>query len=78
MIALDTPAGLIASLGADVRISYAEGGEEKVVYTHDAQAAVLEILQRANTDGAEIDDLSVRGPSLEDVFLKLTGRAFRE
>jgi len=78
VIALDTPAGLIASLGADVRISYAEAGEEKVVYAHDAQAAVLELLQRANTEGTEIDDLSVRGPSLEDVFLNLTGRAFRE
>ena len=78
VIALDTPAGLIASLGADVRISYAERGEEKVVYAHDAQAAVLELLQRANTEGTEIDDLSVRGPSLEDVFLNLTGRAFRE
>ena len=26
----------------------------------------------------EIEGLSVRGPSLEDVFLKLTGREFRE
>jgi ABC-2 type transport system ATP-binding protein len=78
VIALDTPAGLIASLGADVRISYTEGGEEQVVYAHDAQGAVLELLQRANRSGTEIDDLSVRGPSLEDVFLNLTGRAFRE
>ena len=51
VIALDTPAGLIASLGADVRISYAEGGEEKVLYAHDAQAAVLEMLQRAEHGG---------------------------
>ena len=51
VIALDTPAGLIASLGADVRISYAEAGEEKVIYAHDAQAAVLEMLQRARTRG---------------------------
>ena len=78
VIALDTPAGLIASLGADVRISYAEDGEEKVIYAHDAQAAVLEILQRARNEDVVIDDLSVRGPSLEDVFLNLTGRAFRE
>ena len=52
VIALDTPAGLIASLGADVRISYAEAGEEKVVYAHDAQAAVLETAAaRPNTEG---------------------------
>ena len=28
--------------------------------------------------GAQIEGLSVRGPSLEDVFLNLTGREFRE
>jgi ABC-2 type transport system ATP-binding protein len=78
VIALDTPAGLIASLGAEVRISYTEGGEERVSYAHDAQGAVLETLQAARQRGVQIEGLSVRGPSLEDVFLKLTGREFRE
>ena len=78
VIALDTPAGLIASLGAEVRISYTEGGEERVAYAHDAQSAVLETLEAARQSGAQIEGLSVRGPSLEDVFLKLTGREFRE
>jgi ABC-2 type transport system ATP-binding protein len=78
VIALDTPAELIASLGAEVRISYTEGGEERVSYAHDAQGAVLETLQAARQRGAQIEGLSVRGPSLEDVFLKLTGREFRE
>lgn len=78
VIALDTPAGLIASLGAEVRIAYTEDGEEHVAYAHDAQAAVLEALESAKTRGAQIEGLSVRGPSLEDVFLKLTGREFRE
>jgi len=78
VIALDTPAGLIASLGAEVRISYTEGGEERVAYAHDAQGAVLETLEAARQRGAQIEGLSVRGPSLEDVFLKLTGREFRE
>ena len=78
VIALDTPAGLIASLGAEVRISYTEGGEERVAYAHDAQGAVLETLQAARQRGVQIEGLSVRGPSLEDVFLKLTGREFRE
>jgi ABC-2 type transport system ATP-binding protein len=78
VIALDTPAGLIASLGAEVRISYTEGGEERVSYAHDAQGAVLETLEAARQRGAQIEGLSVRGPSLEDVFLKLTGREFRE
>ena len=78
VIALDTPAGLIASLAAEVRISYTEGGEEQVAYAHDAQGAVLETLEAARQRGVQIEGLSVRGPSLEDVFLKLTGREFRE
>jgi ABC-2 type transport system ATP-binding protein len=78
VIALDTPAGLVASLGADVRISYVENGEERVDYVRDAQAAVLELLERAQRDGSRIESLLVRGPSLEDVFLRLTGREFRE
>ena len=78
IIALDTPDGLIASLGADVRISYRENGTEKVAYASDAQAAVLEALTEAQASGASIENLTVRGPSLEDVFLNLTGREFRE
>jgi ABC-2 type transport system ATP-binding protein len=77
VIALDTPTGLIASLGAEVRIAYTENGAEQVAYAHDAQAAVLETLERARQRGSQIEGLSVRGPSLEDVFLKLTGREFR-
>jgi ABC-2 type transport system ATP-binding protein len=78
IIALDTPAGLIASLGAEVRIAYVEDGRERISYAHDAQTAVLETLEQARRSGAQIEGLSVRGPSLEDVFLKLTGREFRE
>jgi ABC-2 type transport system ATP-binding protein len=78
IIALDTPAGLIASLGADVRIAYTEDGADRVAYAQDAQTAVLETLADAKQRGATIEGLSVRGPSLEDVFLKLTGREFRE
>jgi ABC-2 type transport system ATP-binding protein len=78
IIALDTPAGLIASLGADARVSYVAGGVERVVYASDAQAAVLTLLNEARQERVVIENLSVRGPSLEDVFLQLTGREFRE
>jgi len=78
VIALDTPEGLIASLGTDVRISYRENGMDKVAYAADAQAAVLQTLTAAEANGATIENLTVRGPSLEDVFLNLTGREFRE
>jgi len=78
VIALDTPGGLIASLGADARVSYVAGGEEQVLYAADAQQAVLTLLDEARTQGTAIENLSVRGPTLEDVFLRLTGREFRE
>jgi ABC-2 type transport system ATP-binding protein len=78
VIALDTPAGLIASLGADARITYTEEGEEHTIFTPDVQKAVLELLESARARGTTIENLNVRGPSLEDVFLNLTGREFRE
>ncbi|HEY0386909.1 MAG TPA: ABC transporter ATP-binding protein [Gaiellales bacterium] len=78
VIALDTPAGLVARLGADVRVAYVEDGEEHVTYVPDAQPAVLQLLDAARQSGSRIEGLSVRGPRLEDVFLRLTGRAFRE
>jgi hypothetical protein len=39
---------------------------------------VLQLLEAAQQAGSRIEGLSVRGPSLEDVFLRLTGREFRE
>jgi ABC-2 type transport system ATP-binding protein len=78
IIALDTPAGLIASLAADARVSCTIDGEERLLYAADPQAAVTELLEQARRDGSTVENLSVRGPTLEDVFLKLTGREFRE
>jgi ABC-2 type transport system ATP-binding protein len=78
VIALDSPAGLIASLGADARISYVEDGQEHTLYAKDAPQAVLDLLDSARARNTRIDNLTVRGPSLEDVFLNLTGREFRE
>jgi ABC-2 type transport system ATP-binding protein len=78
IVALDTPAGLIASLNADARVAYTDEAGEHVIYAHDAQTAVLEVLESARAAGRPVEGLSVKGPSLEDVFLNLTGREFRE
>jgi ABC-2 type transport system ATP-binding protein len=78
IVALDTPAGLIASLNADARVAYTDEQGEHVLYAHDAQAAVLEVLEAARAAGRPVEGLSVKGPNLEDVFLNLTGREFRE
>jgi ABC-2 type transport system ATP-binding protein len=78
VVALDSPAGLIASLQADARVSYTDADGEHVAYVKDAQAAVLDVLERARARGVAIRNLSVKGPDLEDVFLSLTGHEYRE
>ncbi len=97
VIALDTPAALVASLQADARLAFSAsdlGGIDlsalpavhtatevegsHVLYTSDAPATVYALLEAARSRGLALADLSVRGPSLEDVFLHLTGREFRE
>jgi ABC-2 type transport system ATP-binding protein len=78
IVAMDSPGGLIAQLDAEARVSYTDAEGEHTVYSKDTQAAVLELLEKARDRGSEIQNLSVRGPSLEDVFLQLTGHEFRE
>ncbi len=53
---------------------------EVVVYSNDIPAtmsAVLKYAEKMNLSG-QLKDLHVRGATLEDVFLKLTGRRIRE
>jgi ABC-2 type transport system ATP-binding protein len=78
IVALDTPAGLIATLDADARVSYTDASGDHTVYVRDAQATVLEVLVRAREGGDTISNLAVRGADLEDVFMQLTGREYRE
>ena len=78
IVALDTPAGLIASLNADARVSYTDDGGDHTVYVKDAQATVLEVLEKARAAGESVTNLSVKGADLEDVFMQLTGREYRE
>jgi ABC-2 type transport system ATP-binding protein len=78
IVALDTPSGLIAALNADAKVSYTDSSGDHTVYVKDAQATVLEVLERARADGNTVQNLSVRGADLEDVFMQLTGREYRE
>jgi ABC-2 type transport system ATP-binding protein len=78
IVALDTPAGLVAALNADARVSYTDASGDHTVYVKDAQATVLEVLERARAEGQAVQNLSVKGADLEDVFMQLTGREYRE
>ena len=78
IVALDTPAGLIATLDADARVSYTDASGAHTVYVRDVQTTVLEILEQARRSGDTVENLAVRGADLEDVFMQLTGREYRE
>jgi ABC-2 type transport system ATP-binding protein len=99
IIAEDTPAGLIASLGASAAIECtltgralaldelrslpgvrdARLGTERVLlYTDAVETTLVALLQRTAAHGTTVDHLQVHAPTLEDVFLKLTGRGLRD
>lgn len=48
------------------------------LYTTEAAQTIAELMKIALERGTAIDDITVRGASLEDVFLKYTGRRLRE
>ena len=50
---------------------------EVVLYTRDVPATIGAVLATADELGVEASNLAVRRPTLEDVFLALTGREFR-
>ena len=101
ILALDTPRGLKASVGADtiVRVSAngdlaalaaaltaglghgarAEAGDGTVtVFLKGADGVVPRIVAHAEAGGFVITDLSVSEPTLETVFITLTGKELRE
>ena len=91
ILKLDSPAVLVCELDAPVRISVAPGSLEleaarviagdgevreddsALMITTRDPSRVLSALAR----GDALDGLSVKGASLEDVFLELTGREYR-
>ncbi len=42
------------------------------------QGTIADAVQRLNEAGIGIDDIAMRRPTLDDVFLKLTGHAAEE
>ena len=68
-----------ASLAAiDGVVSVAHENGEVVLYTRDVPRAIDGLLAAAGAAGTEPENLTIRRPTLEDVFLALTGRALRD
>jgi ABC-2 type transport system ATP-binding protein len=91
VLALDTPAALVRGLGAPVRVTVlasalpvaeaeAIAGADGVEVDRDSltltttrpESVLAELARRGALEG-----LQVRGATLEDVFLDLTGREYR-
>ena len=52
--------------------------EEKLVLSLDATTKMPALLEGFFKAGISIDDISIKQPNLESVFLKLTGKELRE
>lgn len=52
--------------------------EQITLYTEDITSTIAELFQLSETLNVSVENLKVRQPTLEDVFLKLTGRSIRE
>ena len=58
---------------------YPNPGDNVVtLYTANVAAAIDDLMRYSNQCQAPVEDLAVRHATLEDVFLKLTGRRMRE
>lgn len=55
-----------------------DGGRILNVRMQDVAAELPPLLDRIRTAGRAVDDVEVRGPSLQSVFIHLTGRELRE
>lgn len=101
ILALDTPAGLKASVGADSIVTVHATGDLAalaLVLQHDvdgvtsvnqvddslrvhvkgASSVVPPIVTSAERNGFQVQDLSVAEPTLETVFINLTGKDLRD
>src|SRR5262249_13596197 len=55
-----------------------QGMERTLLYTGAIEETLVALLHIAARHGVTMDHLQVHAPTLEDVFLKLTGRGLRE
>jgi ABC-2 type transport system ATP-binding protein len=71
IVAVGTPAELTTAQPA-TEIRYRLNGEEVVVRTEEPTRVLHELTGRALADGVELEALTVRRPTLEEVYLSLT------
>jgi ABC-2 type transport system ATP-binding protein len=67
-----TPAELTGG-SSETEIRYRKNGHEIVIHTSEPTRLLHELTAVALAEGSELEGLSVRRPTLEDVYLSLTG-----
>jgi len=72
IVSLGTPAELTGG-ATTTEIRYRRDGEEVVVTTDDPVRTLHDLTGEALADGHELEQLEVRRPTLEDVYLELVG-----
>ena len=70
--AIGRPEDLTGSAPA-TEIRYRLDGEDVLVSTHEPTRVLHELTAEALADGRELENLSVRRPTLEEIYLTLTG-----
>ena len=60
------------------RVSYEENSDKYILYTENITTSMGDLMNYSESIEKAINDITVRQPSLEDVFIKLTGRGIRE
>ncbi len=98
IVAQDTPANLIRTLGESQAIEFTAAGTIKPgemeslpsvsrvavaqgvysLFTTDATATLHALIEQSGHNGWKAEDIKIRSATLEDVFVKLTGRRLRE
>jgi ABC-2 type transport system ATP-binding protein len=70
---------LMAALGALPGVRALEGASGRVrLYADGGHGLLPHVVQTILAEGVELQDVSVRTPTLETVFIRLTGRELRE
>jgi ABC-2 type transport system ATP-binding protein len=72
IVRIGAPADLVGGSAA-TEIRYRRNGELVVVETHDPTRVLHELTSEALADGRALEQLEVRRPTLEDVYLELVG-----
>jgi ABC-2 type transport system ATP-binding protein len=57
---------------------FLDNAERRTARMENVALELPALLQRITDEGGAVDDVEVRGPSLQSVFIHLTGRDLRE